>query len=286
MPLASLVPAVLQTSIFLLVLSIGLTATPQDALMMARHPGKLLRMVVAMNLVVPAFAVAAALAFELHPTIEIAMVAIAISPVPPVLPIKAMQAGPQRSYAVGLLTAASVLSVAYIPLVVMALDRLFPSDLAMSPLVVAKAVSLSVLAPLAAGLLLRRLAPRLAERSARLVMRTAVALLALALLPVLVGAFPRVVSLIGNGTLLALAALVVAGLVAGHLLGGPAPEERSMLALASASRHPAVAVALAHANFPDDRLVVPAVLLYLIVCMVVTTPYLLWSRRRAGLPET
>jgi BASS family bile acid:Na+ symporter len=284
MTLANLLPAALQTSIFLLVLSIGLTATPQDVALMFRRPGKLLRMVVAMDVVVPAFAVAVVLVFDLHRAVEIALVAIAISPVPPFLPIKAMKPGAQRSYTIGLLVAAAILSVAFIPLAMILLDQLSPAALAMSPVTVAKAVSLSVLVPLAAGIAVRRFAPGFAERAARRVLLVAVALLAAAMLPVLVIAVPAIVSLIGNGTILAFAALVAAGLAAGHLLGGPQPEERTMLAFATASRHPAVAVALAHANFPDDRLVVPAVLLYLIICAIVTIPYGRWMERRAGDP--
>ena len=43
-----------------------------------------------------------------------------------------------------------------------------------------------------------------------------------------------------------------------------------MLALATASRHPALALAIAHANFPEQKLAAPAVLLYLIVSGIVT----------------
>ena len=284
MTLLNLIPITLQTSIFLLVLSIGLTATLQDATLMFRNPGKLLRMVVAMDLVVPAFAVAVALAFDLRRAVEIALVAIAISPVPPFLPIKAMKAGEQKTYTIGLLVAAAILSVAFIPLAMKLLDQLSPATLAMSPVIVAKQVSISVLAPLAVGIAVRHFAPRFADRAARLMLLVAVVLLAAVLLPVLITAWPAIWSLVGNGTGLAFAALVAVGLAAGHLLGGPRSEERTMLALASASRHPAVAVALARANFPDDKLVMPAVLLYLVVCAIVTIPYVQWSRRGTRQP--
>lgn len=279
--LTSLIPTVLQTSIFVLVLSIGLTAAPQDAFAMLRHPGKLLRMVIAMDLVVPAFAVATALAFDLHPSVKVALVAISISPVPPFLPIKVMKVGEPRTYTIGLLVAAAVLSVVYIPLAVALFDRLSPAELAMSPLAVADAVSRSILLPLAAGMAIRRVARKAADVAARFTLVVAVILLTAALLPVLVMATPAMLSLLGNGTVVALAALVAVGLAAGHLIGGPRADERAILALASSSRHPAVAVALAHANFPNDKLVVPAVLLYLLVCLVVTTVYTQVSRRLA-----
>ena len=72
---------------------------------------------------------------------------------------------------------------------------------------------------------------------------------------------PKAMPLIGNGTLLAMLVFCLIGLGVGHLLGGPAPRDRAMLALSSAARHPGVAMAIATANFPDQTLVFPAVLL-------------------------
>lgn len=83
-----------------------------------------------------------------------------------------------------------------------------------------------------------------------------------------------------NGTLAAIVAFVLVGLVAGHLLGGPAPEDRTVQALSTASRHPGVAMAIASANFPQQKLTPAAILLYLIVCAIVTIPYLTWRKRR------
>ena len=70
------------------------------------------------------------------------------------------------------------------------------------------------------------------------------------------------------------------GLAAGHLLGGPQSEDRTALALSTSSRHPAVALAMASANFPDQKLIPAAILLYLIVNAIVSLPYLAWRRHR------
>jgi BASS family bile acid:Na+ symporter len=105
------------------------------------------------------------------------------------------------------------------------------------------------------------------------------ALLLVAVLPVLVTEWPAIVSLIGNGTLAALGAFVIVGLAVGHLLGGPDPDERGVLALATATRHPAIAIAAAHAAFPGQKFVVPAILLYVILAAVLSIPYLVWHRR-------
>jgi BASS family bile acid:Na+ symporter len=93
------------------------------------------------------------------------------------------------------------------------------------------------------------------------------------------------ISLIGNGTILVMIVLAVVGLAAGHLLGGPDLEDRTVLALASSVRHPGIAIAIAHANFPDQKLAPAAVLLYVIVSGIASRPYLSWTgRQRARTP--
>jgi BASS family bile acid:Na+ symporter len=276
---AGLIPLAFSTSIFLLVLGIGLKATPQHATHLLRHPGQLVRSLAAMYLVMPLFAVAVALAFDLHPAVKIALVAVAVSPVPPFLPLKAIKAGGARDYTIGLLVAASVLAIVLVPLAVELVGAVFGKPFAMPVTGTAGIVTLSVLAPLAVGMALRQFAPSIAELIARPVATASVALLVLALVPVLLSAWLPILSLIGSGTVLAFAAFVAVGTVTGHLLGGPRPEERGVLALACGSRHPGIALAIAHANFPDDKYVLPAVLLYLLIAALVAAPYLQWIRR-------
>src|SRR5262249_23015943 len=104
-------------------------------------------------------------------------------------------------------------------------------------------------------------------------------LLAVALVPVLIAEWRAILSLIGNGTVLALAALVAVGLAAGHLLGGAEAGERTGVTVGSGTPDPRVGIPLAHAHLPNDKLVLPAVLLYLVVCTLVSIPYVQWVRR-------
>ena len=93
---------------------------------------------------------------------------------------------------------------------------------------------------------------------------------------------PRRLSHIGNGHVIAIAAFVAIGLIVGHLLGGPDPRDRVVLALATASRHPGVALAIAAANFPQEKGVMGAILLYLVISLIVSVAYLAWRRRALG----
>jgi BASS family bile acid:Na+ symporter len=277
---AQLIPLVIQASILLLVLGLGLHATPEDATYLFRRPGLMVRALLAMGVVVPFVAAVLAAAFDLYPPVEIALVLLAVSPVPPILPGKQLKSGGHTNYVYGLLVAAALCAIVLVPLMIEILGWIFQREAHISPAVIAKVVLISVLIPLVIGLTVRRFAPAFAERMAPLVTRLGTVLLIVGLLPILVSAWPGITSLIGNGTILAIVAVVGAGLVAGHVLGGPDPDNRRALAIASSMRHPGVTLAIANVNFPGEKLVFAAVLLFAVVNAVVTIPYVFWAQRR------
>jgi BASS family bile acid:Na+ symporter len=269
----------LQASLLLIVLAIGLDASFDDASYVLRRPKLLLRAVAAINVVVPAFAVLMAAVLPLAPVVKAGVVLMAVSPLPPVVSTKEFKLGGRKRYVIGLLAAVSVLAILIVPLTAALLGRAFGAEVSLPPGAVARVVLTSVFVPLGAGMVVRRLAPSFAERAKPIVSRLANTLLILGVLPLLVRAWPAMLSLIGNGTVLAIAVVVIAGLVAGHLLGGPNPHDRITLAIASASRHPGIAMLIAGENFADPR-VKAAILLFLVVGLIVSTPYLIWSKRR------
>jgi BASS family bile acid:Na+ symporter len=270
MNLQFLILLVLKISIVLSVLAVGLKATFADATFLFRHPRELGRAFLSMNVLMPLFAIVLVLTFNLCPPVKIALVALSVSPVPPFFPKKAIKAGGTNSYSIGLLVATAALAIVIIPLMMEIFERFGSVPLQMSVRSVAALVFMTVLAPLLVGIAIRAAAPSFAERAAKPVGILATVLLVLSVLPVLFGSMRTIFSLIGDGTLLSFAAFALVGYILGNLLGGPEPENRRVLALATASRHPAIAVAIAHANFPQQKLAVPAIVLYLIVSAVVT----------------
>lgn len=282
MELMTLISIAIRASIGLIVVGLALNASPQDALDLFRRPWQLVRSLLAMNVIMPLFAAALAAAFGLNPAVKIALITLAVAPVPPVLPKKQLKAGGRASYAVGLLVAAALLAIVFVPVAVALLESAFSIPLQMSPAAIARLVFITVLAPLAVGIMVRRVVPGVGERMAQPISLVATVLLVVSVLPIVFTAWPAMVSLVGNGTIVAIVAFSLAGLAAGHLLGGPDPDDRSVLALATASRHPGVALAIASANFPGEKLVPVAILLYLIVSAIVSIPYLTWRRRQHG----
>jgi BASS family bile acid:Na+ symporter len=126
------------------------------------------------------------------------------------------------------------------------------------------------LTPLLAGIVLRSVSSSFAERVTKPIGIVAAVLLVLSALPALFVLIRNNLPLLVDGTLLSLAAFAMIGYIIGRLFGGPDPEDRSVLAQATASRHPGLALAIAHANFPQQKLVVPTVILYLVVSGIVT----------------
>jgi BASS family bile acid:Na+ symporter len=279
MTFKELIPILLQASMALIVFAVALGATTPVIQDLRRKPGLILRSLIAMNVIMPLFAIALARLFRFDPSVEVAIVTLALSPVPPILPRKESKAGGTTSYILGLLGLASLVSIAYVPLAVHIIGTYLGRPMNVTGTIVAKAVLISVLAPLIAGLIVVRLAPSIAPRIAPPLERLGGMLLVIACVPIVIRMWPAMVALIGNFTLVAIALFVLGGLVVGHMLGGPDPNDRTVLALSNATRHPGVAIGIAHAAGSDEPNVVAAVFLCLLVAIVVCAPYTQWRRR-------
>jgi bile acid:Na+ symporter, BASS family len=278
MDLKQLVMLAFQVGILCTVFGFGLKATTGDLLYLVRRPGLLVRSLLAVFVIMPALAIVLVRMFELRPTLEIALIALAISPVPPLLPKKETKAGGEHSYGLGLMAMLALLAIVTVPLSAEVLERAFARPLGASASAIARVVFMMALLPLVAGMGVRFAAPAIADRIQKPVSPLAKVLLPLAILALLAGTWRAVWAAIGDGTIVAMVAFVVAGLLVGHLLGGPEPEHSVVLALSSACRHPAIALSIAAANFPDERFG-GTILLYLIVNTIVGVPYLAWRRR-------
>jgi bile acid:Na+ symporter, BASS family len=274
MTLATLAPLMMQASIVLTVTALGLRARRGDVQSLLADRGRLARSLLSMHVVMPLLAVALAVAFDLHPAVEVALVALAVSPVPPLLPKKELKAGGRGSYAVGLLVVSAVLAVVTVPAAVALVGPEVGDPRHLSPNAVARLVATTVLVPLAAGIVIRGLAPGFANRAVKPAVSLSTLLFSAAALLVVAASLRSILALMGNGTLLAIAVFSATGLATGHVLGGPAREDRVVLALSTASRHPGVAIAAGAALAPGETRMLAAVVLYLVVGGVLSAAYL------------
>ena len=287
MNLAQLIPLLLQASLAAVVISLVMRSRPGEMTSLLRRPGTLLRSVFAMVVVMPLLAALIVSAFNLKLAVEVALVLLMVSPVPPVLPGKQAKAGGNLSYALGLLMCSALLAIVTVPLSVWLLGKMYGREAIVPMATIARTVGLSVIAPLLVGVVVRKLAPGTAERVAGPLSKVATILLVLAFLPVLITSWRAIVTQLGDFTLVAIVVITGLGLLVGHLLGGPEPADRTVLALATACRHPGVAIAIATAiALPENRpAVASAVLLCFLVAALATGPYAKWRARRGAMPE-
>jgi len=285
MSLQTLILFVLKASILLNVFAIGLKASVHDATYMFRRPGKLAKALLAMNILMPLFAVVFVLTFHLPHAVEVALMALAVSPVPPILPRKLRKAGATESDTIGLLVAVGILAIVFVPAAMEILERVFHVPLRMTFASITALVFITIILPLALGIAVHTIAPVLAEHLVNPIAKIAIIALLLSAAVILFATAPAIWELVGNGTLVAIVIFVLVALLIGHFLGGPKPENRAALAMATASRHPGIAIALSVANFPQEKLAMPAVLLYLLVNVGVSIPYHLWTKRQTTLAE-
>lgn len=280
MDLQKLIIIGLAASALLNLFSIGLKASVQDATYLFRRPGELFRALLAMNVLMPVFAITLITVFNFNPAVKIALVALSVAPIPPPVPAKMVKSGGAESYVIGLHMAIGSLAIIFVPLAMKVIGLLRDVDLHMSMWPVARVVLISVLIPIIVGVVVHKLAPTLAERLSKPIALISGIGIIIFIIAVWIKAAPAMWSLVGNGTGLAFVAFVSIGLAIGHLLGGPVPVNRTSLAISTASRHPGIALALAQANFPAEKLVLAALLLYLLINAIVSIPYLLWIKRR------
>jgi predicted Na+-dependent transporter len=276
--LRELIPLVFALSLFLLVLNIGLDATLSGLLSVLRTPDRLLTGILAVNVLVPLAAIALVRLIPISTVAAAGVLLMSISPAPPLAPGKGLKVGCDKDYVYGLYAALILLAAIVVPIWVKALDLLYTVKLTLPLAAVARNVALTVLVPLALGLLGRRFAPRLASKATQILPKVAMAALVAATVPIVALIWPALVALAGDGTLLVMALTAAAALAVGHLLGGPAREDRAALAVMAATRHPGIALIIASTNIDDPR-VKAAIIGFLLVGMAVTAPYQLWVKR-------
>jgi len=267
-PINLLILLALVVSVLLTMFALGLSASLVDALYLFRRPGQLCRSLLSMYVLMPIFVVAVVLVFALSPSLEIALVTLMVSPMSPLLPKKALRQGGTASYTIGLLVAAGILAIVTVPLSVFMIGSV--SEASVAPFAIAKTVAITVLVPLAAGLLIRHLKPAFAGKIERPLTLGATGLLVVGVLSMLIIEMPIIVQLVFNGAVIAIVGIVIVGLAVGHLMGGPVPANRMVLALTTTSRHPGVAMAIVMENFSDKQsMIFAGILLYLIVSMII-----------------
>lgn len=278
MTLQELALLALKLSVLAIVFSLGLKTNARDVLHLLHRPSLLLRSILSMNIIMLAFALIVILIFPMAMPVKIALIALALSPVPPILPNKQVKAGGALAYSVSLLVCASIISIVLIPIALTVVGRIFGDHYGVDIGKLITIILVSIILPLCLGFAVRYFAASVAEKMARTVGVLAMALLVLSALPIAYATGVVLWQLVGNGVVIFLLLFSLLGLAVGHMLGGPDEDDRTVLALATATRHPAIALALATFNFPAEKTTLAVMLWHLVFAILVSIPYVRWRK--------
>lgn len=273
---------VLLLGIVLLVVAIGIRARLEDPLLLLHRPALAVRAMLAMYVVLPAFVLLLVWLLPLQVGVGAVLLGFAVSPVLPPWAPKGVAVGGKADYVIGLQLLSTVVALLVAPLMVWIANRTFGVVAPFDPMAMVMALLLTVAAPLAIGMGITRFRPGPAPRLADLANRAGGVLLLLGVVVLLIVQGRAILGAIGQFTLFAIVAVVVFGLLVGHLLGGPDPGNRGALASATILRHPAVALLLASGVFPGhEATVTGAVLLYLLIALLLNVPFERWRKSKS-----
>lgn len=264
----------LKISVGIIILAIGMDSTLREIAYLWRRPGLLFRSVLAMYVLVPLAALALVKILTLPPGVEIGLLVLAVSAGAPLLPRKLLNIG-DGAYIFSLVVTSTLLAIMLVPVWLAVLGPQFGNPPNLESSRVAWVLAKSFLLPLALGMLVRWLFPAVAERIGDRLMAVAGLLLTVCALLLLLLHWDVLLEASVSGVL-TLAGLIVIALVIGHLLGGPAEEDRTALAIACSTRHLGIAVLVA-ASLPGPRTAV-IIAAYILTSAVISIPYLRWRR--------
>jgi BASS family bile acid:Na+ symporter len=270
----------IKASIALLVFGLGLRANRRVLEYLRLRPRLLVRSLLAQLVVMPIVAAMFLRWLDLRPEVKLALITLAVSPIPPRLPHRQIKASGATDYALSLLVLVALVSIVSVPAAVALLGLVFERAVNVPARIVAAIVFSTIVAPLGAGIAVRYAAPRLTDRLEAPLTRFANLVLLVCCVPLVVVVWPALGSLLRIGPLVAIASYCVLALAVGHVLGGPEAPNRVVLALSTASRHPAVAIAIANITFPNLKSAPAAVLLVLVVAAILSAVYLAAMRPR------
>lgn len=241
--------------------SLGLSLTFREILDSLKNVRLLLKALFANFVIVPAVAYLLTRVLSLDQDLQIGILLLSVAAGAP-LAIKAAQIAKGNMVFAGSLVALQVIgTVIFMPL---ALPLLIPG-IEVDTLAIALPLILQILLPLAFGLLMNARYDEEAEMTQPIM--GDIANISLALMLVLnLGNIGSVLGLLGTGSILAALLVIVSGLIAGYLLGGPEAETRRTLAVGTGQRNYAAAFTLAVGNFAEQ----PTVILLLLAASLIS----------------
>jgi BASS family bile acid:Na+ symporter len=273
--LGKLVPIAILCFVVSSMLAVGLSLTVAQILAPLRNLKLVVLALVANFVLMPLAAMGIARLLRLDQPLGVALLLLGAAAGAPFLPKLASVAKGSLAFAVGLMVLLMVLTVGYMPLVL----PLLLKGVSVDPSKIARSLVLLMLLPLVVGLVVRSRYAAAAASGASILNRVSTVSLVVMIVLQFITNMQNILDLFGTRGVLASVLFLIVGFGLGWVLGGPADETRSVLALGTAQRNIAAALVVAGQNFTDPRVVV-LVVVVAIVGMVVLMPLARWAAGR------
>jgi BASS family bile acid:Na+ symporter len=247
-------------TLFVLMLSIGLSVGFTRIATLWRKPGLLARCLVASFVLTPIAAMVINQVLPLSFPVKAGLAMMAICPGAPMIYRKLLKGRALPDLAGSFQATTALLAVVAVPLWLNIFAALYPNDASFDPAAIFRQVAMAQLLPIAIGLAIHGWFPELADDLDEPVFKLGTFLLLGLIFVILIAALPKALTM-GFLPVLAAVLFAAASLVIGHFLGGPEPESRLTIAVANVSRNAGLALAIATANFQDPG-ILPAIATY------------------------
>lgn len=268
-------------SVALIVLSEGLGIAPRQVLdYFNKRTGLIARALVAALVLVPAAALALILLLKPSPAVGIALAILVACPPAPLMVSTASRQGASAAFIASLHLCLAACAFVTVPTILYLLAIPLGFKAVVGTGMMAWVLSRTILIPLVLGMAIRKLFPDSADTLARVLGRAGNIALIVVVGFVLIALYPALLAM-DRWSYLVIAAVSVAALTIGEVLGPPDPHERTALAVECGARHPALAITIGGASIGPER-ALPALVPCVITFIVIAWVYLSLRRRSLG----
>lgn len=272
----SVVKLTLFAGVFAMMCAEGMLVHPRDLGAVWRRPSKLLRGILAVNVLVPLMALLTVLVVRPSRPVTYGLAFLAAAPLAPMVLRRLAKSGANFRIAASLHVALASLSIVSAPLTILMLGHLLGFR-GVAPLgSVATSVLISLLIPFGVGMAIKAWAPRRADAIRRVLDRLGITIILGFAVILLVREGSLLVAL-GLRDYLAMILFSALALASGHLLAAT-EEERTTFALESAARNPGLALMIATSSVGPVR-GTPVLIPYLVVFVIMSSLYMTARRR-------
>lgn len=268
-------------SVALIVFAEALAIAPSGVVSFFRErPGTMLRSLVAALVLAPAAALALILLLEPAPAVAIGLaVLMACPPAPLMIKSAPKLGGGNAAFMASLHLSLAALAVVTVPAILHALALPLGFSAGVDPLSILSLLAKTILIPIGLGFFVRSVAPAWADKFGTLVGKIGTVGLLLVVIAALAALYAALLGM-DAWSYVVIAAVCIAALAIGHWVGSQDPEERTILAVECAVRHPGLAIAIGSSNFTPQQ-ALPVLIPCIVSFIVIGSAYLFWRGRSA-----